>query len=120
MTYTIDIFEPFGAFIRRHRKQRGLTQDQLAVLVGVSQPTISEWEQGKAIPDGPEKLEALAEALKAELDLLMDVMTSGPVSDGDAVVQAIWAQQLLTRDERNALILVYKRFLVGRERGQRR
>jgi transcriptional regulator with XRE-family HTH domain len=31
----------------KRRKEQGLTQEQLAVLVGVSKPTLNRFEQGK-------------------------------------------------------------------------
>jgi transcriptional regulator with XRE-family HTH domain len=43
-----DMLVRFGVELRRCRHQRGLTQDRLARLSGVSQPTISRLEHGKA------------------------------------------------------------------------
>jgi DNA-binding XRE family transcriptional regulator len=42
------------------RKDRGLTQEALAALLGVSRKTINEWENGRSIPQP-----YLALALKA-------------------------------------------------------
>ena len=41
----------FAEEISRHRKEKGLTQEQLAKLLGRHVKTISNWEQGKIIPD---------------------------------------------------------------------
>jgi transcriptional regulator with XRE-family HTH domain len=43
--------ETIGHKIRKLRKQRGLTQDQLAFQLCVSRQTISSWETGRNIPD---------------------------------------------------------------------
>lgn len=43
--------EKIGAFIRDVRKENGLTQEQLAEALGVSQKSISRWENGKTMPD---------------------------------------------------------------------
>lgn len=43
--------EKIGAFLREVRKERGLTQGQLAEALGVSQKSISRWENGKTMPD---------------------------------------------------------------------
>lgn len=107
--------KPFGDFVRNRRKQREMTQDQLAAAVRVSQPTISEWERGLVLPDGRDRMLALAQALDVPPDHLADAMGAGVIGHDDEVIQAIWQQHLLTRDERNALILVYKRFLAGRD-----
>lgn len=40
-----------GAFIAEMRKEKGLTQEQLAELLGNSQKSISRWENGKTMPD---------------------------------------------------------------------
>ncbi len=37
-----------GQRIREARKQRGLTQDQLADVVGVSRSAVAQWETGRA------------------------------------------------------------------------
>ena len=41
----------FGAFVARLRKEKGLTQRQLAELVGVSDKAVSKWERGLSLPD---------------------------------------------------------------------
>lgn len=42
--------QPLAQAIRDARRQRGLTQQELAARVGVSQGTISFWERGTEIP----------------------------------------------------------------------
>lgn len=43
--------QKIGKFIHDLRKEKDLTQKQLADLVGVSDKTISKWETGRGIPD---------------------------------------------------------------------
>ena len=40
-----------GRFIARKRKEKNLTQEQLAERIGVSNKTVSKWETGKSMPD---------------------------------------------------------------------
>ena len=40
-----------GEFIANLRKERGLTQKQLAEEIGVSDKTISKWECGNGLPE---------------------------------------------------------------------
>ncbi len=48
-----------GQIIRKLRKERGLSQVQIASLLGVDQPTVSCWESGRHFPR-PYHLEKLA------------------------------------------------------------
>lgn len=43
--------EVIGKFIAQQRKEKGLTQVQLADILHVSEKTISKWECGKGFPD---------------------------------------------------------------------
>lgn len=56
--------------ISRLRIQRGLTQDQLADILGCPQATISRWEQGTNSPS-TKSLRALAKALDCSIDDLI-------------------------------------------------
>lgn len=58
------------------RKKRNMSQQQLAEIIGVEQPTIQRWESGKRVPD-LDNLQALARALGT---------TPGSLLDGDTVV----------------------------------
>ncbi len=40
-----------GKFIAQKRKEKNLTQEQLAEKLGVSNKTVSKWETGKCLPD---------------------------------------------------------------------
>lgn len=40
-----------GAFLQQLRKSKGLTQKELAEQIGVSDKTISKWENGNSFPD---------------------------------------------------------------------
>lgn len=41
----------FGSFLKELRKEHGLTQEQLAVKMNVSNRTVSRWETGANVPD---------------------------------------------------------------------
>ena len=40
-----------GTTIKKLRRERDITQEQLAELLGVSNKTISKWENGRCMPD---------------------------------------------------------------------
>ena len=43
--------QKIGAFLRQLRRERGLTQEQLAERLGVSNRSVSRWENGATLPD---------------------------------------------------------------------
>lgn len=60
-----------GSYIARKRKEQNLTQEQLAEQLGVSNKTVSKWENGKCMPDYS-IIEPLCDALHVTLPELMD------------------------------------------------
>ena len=40
-----------GAFLKQLRNEKGITQEQLAEILGVSGRTVSRWETGTNLPD---------------------------------------------------------------------
>ena len=59
-----------GITIRKLRKKKGLTQEQLAALLGISAPAISKWETNHSYPD-ISLLCPLARALDTTVDTLL-------------------------------------------------
>ncbi len=43
--------QKIGAFLRQLRRERNLTQEQLAEVLGVSNRSVSRWENGATLPD---------------------------------------------------------------------
>lgn len=60
-----------GNYIAHKRKEKNLTQEQLAEQIGVSNKTISKWENGKCMPDYS-VVQQLCAALSVTLAELMD------------------------------------------------
>ena len=60
-----------GKFITQKRKEKNLTQEQLAEKLGVSNKTISKWETGKCMPDYG-VVKSLCEELEMTVAELMD------------------------------------------------
>ena len=60
-----------GKFILKKRKEKNLTQEQLAEKLGVSNKTISKWETGKCMPDYS-VIKNLCEELEITIAELMD------------------------------------------------
>ncbi len=60
-----------GEKIWRLREKRGLSQEELAELLGVSRQTVSNWENDRATPDAY-KLKQLCETLHVSADALLE------------------------------------------------
>ena len=92
--------EKTGKLIRELRTEKGLTQQELASALHVSQTAVSKWESGKSLPD-ISLLEPVSELLDVSItDLVMgesaaDRDASGGVPDGirngntEAVIESI-------------------------------
>lgn len=73
-----------GTKIRYLREKKRLSQEELAHLVGVSQVTIGNWEQGKSIRH--EHIKRLAEALEIQMDYLLQEEKSNAVPTYNSAV----------------------------------
>jgi transcriptional regulator with XRE-family HTH domain len=106
---------PLGEFIRRQRELQELSMRQLADLVGISNPYLSQIERGLREPS-EKVLEAIAENLHMSADALHEHGGRRDADDGDepAVVAAIRADQRLTARERQALLEIYRAFVERR------
>ena len=61
-----------GKFIFNCRKEKGLTQEQLAEKLGVTSKSISRWENGNTMPDY-----SLLKDICSELDINVNELLSG-------------------------------------------
>ena len=68
-----------GSFIAQKRKEKNLTQSQLAAKLGVSDKTVSKWERGKCMPDY-----SIAEALCAALGITLAELFAGEAKDTES------------------------------------
>lgn len=62
----------FGEKIIHLRKRRGLTQDSLAEMLGVTAQAVSKWERGESMPD-VSLLPALARIFEVSIDSLFGI-----------------------------------------------
>ena len=67
-----------GELIRSLRKERGLTQQQLACRMSISDKTVSKWERGAGSPD-LSMFPLLSELFGVEIDVLL----SGELNSND-------------------------------------
>jgi transcriptional regulator with XRE-family HTH domain len=104
---------PLGEYIRRQRELQKLSMRQLAGLVGISNPYLSQIERG--LRDPSEKvLDAIARSLEVSAETLHSQSAQAKKAAGDddgaAVIAAIRADRRLTAAQRQALLEVYRAF----------
>jgi transcriptional regulator with XRE-family HTH domain len=99
-----------GDIIRRQRELAELPMRQLASMVGISGPYLSQIERGLRAPSD-QVLGAIAKSLQTSAEALQDQAEAlAPPAEPSAVVAAIGADPDLTARQRQALIEVYEAF----------
>lgn len=66
--------------LQQLRRQKGLTQVQLAEKARVTQSSLSQWESGSVRPS-LDSAKRLADALEVSLDMMMTALTSAEKGD---------------------------------------
>ena len=92
-----------GKFIAELRKEKSLTQAQLGDLLGVTNKTISRWENGNYMPDL-----AVLQSLCAVLDVNINEMISGRRLDEADFRQQADNNLLLSLDQARRMRREYK------------
>lgn len=91
--------------IKKIRKSRGFTQEELAARLNVTRQTISKWENGYSVPDA-ETLIKLADTLEVSVSELLGKETENIESrDSLAFHLARINEQLATKNRRSRRIL---------------
>ena len=97
--YEIDK-EKFGAFLTGLRREKGMTQKDLAARLYVSDKAVSKWERGLSLPD-VSLLTPLGETLGVTVtELLRGERTAGSPLDPDEVEELVTAAVRLSGEER--------------------
>lgn len=73
-------YEKIGEFIKNKRKEKGLTQNELAEKINVTDKAISKWERGLGCPDV-----SLLESLSKELDVSILELLNGEKIENEVI-----------------------------------
>lgn len=97
----------FGPFLQAIRKQRGLTQKQLAERLRVSGAAVSKWENGKCLPDLA-KIGDLADVLDLSVLELMkgEIHGAGELPASRQAMSEVFSETVKTMERRNRRCLV--------------
>lgn len=106
--------EPFGERLSAMRQQRGLTQAQLAELVGVTQPLVSDYERGR-LQLSADMAVRFALALKVSSDELLGlkVPTDGGKKPSRRVLKRLEQIEALPEYDQRTLLRTIDGFLKG-------
>jgi transcriptional regulator with XRE-family HTH domain len=108
-----------GEIIRQQRELAEYSMRQFAERAGISNPYLSQIERGLRAPS-EQVLDAIAKTLKVSADVLYEqagMTPPGGESEGNAVLEAIAADERLTARQRSAMREVYEAFLATSPRG---
>ena len=80
----------FNENIKKIRKEKGLSQEELAVKLNVVRQTISKWEKGLSVPDA-QLLISLSEILETPVSVLLGetIESKESVSDKNAIAEQL-------------------------------
>ena len=104
----------FDETLRRIRKEKGMTQEELAIKVHVARQTVSKWEKGLSIPD-VDLLQRLSEALEVDLSELLGAQILKEENRNEIAQQlAKISEQLAIKNKRsNSIWKLVKGILIG-------
>ena len=90
----------FGENLKTLRKNKGITQEELAVRLNVVRQTISKWEKGQSVPDA-EMLVKLAEFFEVPVSQLLGSRIE-PEAQPDALAEQLARinEQLVIKNQR--------------------
>ena len=88
-----------GRLIAKQRRMQNLTQEQLAQCIGVSNKTISKWENGKGMPDYA-LIQPLCEALDIRISELIEGDVQQPCGDEERLMDLLRRTQELERQNK--------------------
>ncbi len=93
-----------GDNIKIFRKNKGFTQEELAVRLNVVRQTVSKWEKGFSVPDA-EALQKLADILEVDIKQLLGAEIEVEKNNNEIVEQlAKINEQLIIKNRRSKRI----------------
>lgn len=106
----------FAENLKKIRKERGLSQEELAELLNVSRQAVSKWEQGSGYPE-VEKLLLFSNKLNVSLDQLMSEEAAQEGSACGRQEPEAYGKITITSPHENILTTCYKVQSTGKMRG---
>ena len=109
----------FGEKVRSLRKEKKMSQQELASMVGVSYRTIRSWEVEGRFPKQNVLYQKLADALQCDVSYLMSenaaMFAGGSLTDEDKIAFMDEIQSLYLDSKRRAKKFTPKKYLKNQE-----
>ena len=104
--------ENIGKFIAKLRKEKNMTQEQLAEKMGVSINAVSKWERGLSFPDV-----SLYKKLCKELDINIEELINGEKDKSEeakekAIISTIKETDKIKKNSKKEFKIRYYKFYV--------
>lgn len=82
----------FGENLQKLRKEKGISQEQLAEQLGVTRQSVSKWESGNSYPE-MDKIVAICNLFHCDMDILInkDITEEREKKDASSVVKEIFS-----------------------------
>lgn len=82
----------FGENLQKLRKEKGISQEQLAEQLGVTRQSVSKWESGNSYPE-MDKIVAICNLFHCDMDVLInkDITEEREKKDASSVVKEIFS-----------------------------
>ena len=99
--------------VKELRKKKGIQQKELAIITGVAQPTVSEWESNKKDPSG-ERLRKLAEYFGVDELVILGAMSPKTATSIQTTPQTIEARIIssgvdrMSKEQREQVLAVVR------------
>ncbi len=90
--------------IRKARKEKGISQEELAIKLNVVRQTVSKWEKGLSVPDA-DVLIQIADLLEVSVNELLDIKTQNDTVENIAAELAHLNKQLALKNQEKALFM---------------
>ncbi|MCQ2470254.1 MAG: helix-turn-helix domain-containing protein [Ruminococcus sp.] len=104
----------FNENLKALRKQKGYSQEELAIKLNVVRQTVSKWEKGLSVPD-VEMLQNIADILECDISQLLDkteIINENNTSQAEQLAKI--AEQMAIKNQRQKKIgKTIKTILIG-------
>lgn len=87
--------------LRAYRKEKGLSQEELAIRLHVVRQTVSKWEKGLSVPDA-DALLRIAEIFEVPVDALLGAKPARGAEPGEVALQLARINEQLAVKNRRA------------------